>query len=139
MSKKSMGNPQNCHFVEISNSNNEREWKRFRCKRCLLVTNHTPSPAHKIFCKCSKPNRFYAMIAKGLHYYRALRYWNKSGRPKRGKQEIERIFNEICVPCEHFNEERSSCYKCGCKVSAKNNPLINMIAMATKHCPLEKW
>lgn len=136
--RKKRGAPSNCAFVVVRGSENEKGWKKFRCKRCKLLTNHTPSPAHKIFCKCKRPNRLVIFLYKIAHYWRAVRYWNKHGRPMRGKAEVDRIF-KICQGCPEFDPERSSCHKCGCRVNGGANALSNKIAMATQHCPLEKW
>jgi hypothetical protein len=71
------------------------------------------------------------------HYIRALVRWWKAGRPKRSKEEVERIFNEHCKPCE-FNIN-NKCGKCGCNVSTSGIAITNKVKMGTEGCPVEKW
>ena len=72
-------------------------------------------------------------------YTRALYRWIKAGRPVRSEEEIERIFETFCVPCEAYEVESSSCQHCGCRVNRLQAAALNKIAMATEECPLEKW
>jgi hypothetical protein len=76
---------------------------------------------------------------KAIRYTRALSHWIKLGRPVRDEQEIVRIFTEICTKCESFDKGTSSCCHCGCRVNKSQIAPLNKIAMATEHCPLEKW
>ena len=72
-------------------------------------------------------------------YTRALSRWIKAGQPVREEREIVLLFETHCQKCESFNEKSSSCNHCGCKVNTLHIAPLNKIAMATEHCPLEKW
>ena len=72
-------------------------------------------------------------------YTRALYRWIKAGRPVRSEEEIRRIFETFCEPCEARDVESSSCLHCGCRVNRMQAAMLNKIAMATEECPLEKW
>jgi hypothetical protein len=72
-------------------------------------------------------------------YTRALTRWIKAGRPVRSEEEIERIFETCCAPCEGYDAKTSVCRYCGCRVSLSRTATVNKIAMATEECPLEKW
>lgn len=72
-----------------------------------------------------------------IHRYQLARQkWNEHGGPLRTKQEIASIYNDICKPCEHF--ENGSCGVCGCRL-ALDRTSLNKIAMATEKCPIGKW
>ena len=70
-------------------------------------------------------------------YTRALSRWIKAGRPVRSEEEIERIFETFCKPCEAYEEGR--CRHCGCYVNLRKTATQNKIAMETEECPLQKW
>ena len=70
-------------------------------------------------------------------YTRALSRWIKAGRPVRSEEEIKRIFEDFCKPCEAYEE--GTCRYCGCHVNLVKAAPLNKIAMATEECPLEKW
>ena len=72
-------------------------------------------------------------------YTRALSRWIKAGRPVRDEEEIERIFETFCKPCDGYDESSSSCLHCGCRVNFMTAAMLNKIAMATEECPLDKW
>ena len=72
-------------------------------------------------------------------YTRALSRWIKAGRPVREEEEIKRIFETYCKPCEEYEVKSSSCRDCGCRVNFMKAAMLNKIAMATEECPLEKW
>ncbi len=72
-------------------------------------------------------------------YGRALSRWIKAGRPVRDEDEIFGIFTTYCQECEYLDQEYDRCKVCGCHVGLRAAPLLNKIAMATEHCPLEKW
>jgi hypothetical protein len=82
-----------------------------------------------------KPNIF----SRAYRYTRALSRWIKAGRPIRGEEEIARIFETCCKPCEAYEEESSTCRCCGCRVSLVQAATLNKIAMATEECPLDNW
>ena len=70
-------------------------------------------------------------------YTRALSRWIKAGRPVRSEEEINRVFETFCEPCEDYVE--GTCSHCGCRVNLLKAAPLNKIAMATEECPLEKW
>jgi len=70
-------------------------------------------------------------------YTRALSRWIKAGRPVRSEEEIERIYEMCCKPCEAY--DGGKCRYCGCYVNLLMSATQNKIAMATEECPLEKW
>ena len=76
---------------------------------------------------------------KVIHYTRALSRWIKAGRPIRKESEIIDFFRNDCRPCTDYDQETSSCHHCGCRVNESIIAPLNKIAMATEHCPLEKW
>ena len=79
------------------------------------------------------------IIQKIGTYTRALSRWIKAGRPVPEESEILRIFTEYCETCEAIDERSSACGHCGCRVNTSQVAPLNKIAMATEHCPLEKW
>jgi len=68
-----------------------------------------------------------------------MRRWIAAGRPKRGDEQIRRIFETICRPCEHFDARRNTCTLCGCRCRPDGTALRNKLRMATEHCPAGKW
>lgn len=76
-------------------------------------------------------------VSKTVRYGRALARWIKAGRPSRSSEEICGIYTTHCRECDRFDEGR--CGECGCNVNLQTMPMLNKIAMATEHCPLEKW
>jgi len=78
--------------------------------------------------------------SKIRRYAKAVKKWITAGRPVRPPEEVARIFDQICVPCENFNVA-GSCNLCGCKVRRNGAALMNKLAMATTNCPADppKW
>ena len=72
-------------------------------------------------------------------YTRALSRWIKAGRPVRSEEEIKKIFETCCKPCEAYEALTSSCCCCGCRVNLVKAAPLNKIAMATEECPWGKW
>lgn len=70
-------------------------------------------------------------------YGAAVVSWIAAGRPTRNADEIAGIVDGICSQCDKFSG--ASCSICGCAISRNPSALRNMVAMATKHCPLGKW
>jgi len=83
-----------------------------------------------------KPPGYFDMA---FRYTRALSRWIKAGRPVRSEEEITRIFETFCEPCEARDAESSSCRYCGCRVNLTQSAMMNKIAMATEECPVDKW
>jgi hypothetical protein len=65
-----------------------------------------------------------------------IKEWIGAGRPKREPGEIREIYC-ICKDCEKFSGKK--CREGGCPVNLSEKPLRNMIAMATRACPIGKW
>lgn len=76
---------------------------------------------------------------KIYNYFGAVRRWVASGRPRRSKEEIERLFQEHCKGCDMYDAKKHACKSCGCNVSEDADPLDNKLAMATEHCPLGRF
>ena len=76
---------------------------------------------------------------RGYRYVRALSRWIKAGRPVREEEDIRRIFETCCKPCEAYDAQSSVCRYCGCRVNLVKAAPLNKIAMATEECPIEKW
>lgn len=76
-------------------------------------------------------------------YKEALLKWAQAGRPKRTQEEVEQIHSTYCnplgSPCEWYDSKQNRCKGCGCKVTVGSLAIFNKIAMATEHCPREKW
>ena len=76
---------------------------------------------------------------KVVRYTRALSRWIKAGRPVRAEEEVRGLFEGFCVVCEEYEVGGSTCGHCGCRVNTLVMAPLNKVAMATEHCPLEKW
>ena len=76
---------------------------------------------------------------KVLRYGKAVARWVKAGRPVRTPDEVARIYDDLCRPCDDFDVEKETCKVCGCPVRKSAKALRNKIGMATEHCPGEKW
>ena len=72
------------------------------------------------------------------NYSKAIKEWVTAGRPTRTEKEVDRI-HKICVGCDWYDKESSSCKGCGCKVSQNSFAVMNKIKMATESCPQDKW
>ncbi len=78
-------------------------------------------------------------VKRAYRYGRALSRWIKAGRPARSENEILGIFTTYCQECDSLDREYGRCTVCGCHVGLRAAPLLNKIAMATEHCPVERW
>ena len=78
-----------------------------------------------------------SFVGRVKSYTEAVYDWNKAGRPTRSDEDVKRIYEEKCKPCERFF--KGTCSECGCKVNKSGVPLINKIKMGTESCPLKKW
>ena len=86
-------------------------------------------------------------VSSAVRYANAQHKWRAAGKPLRTEEEINHIFNNICVPCEHFlkkNATSGRCKLCGCCTSSNPQPMLgivetNKIAMSTENCPINKW
>ena len=79
------------------------------------------------------------LATRAIRYSRAVRRWIAAGRPERSEEEVRRIHETYCEPCEQFDETRQACVICGCRVRRRGVTLLNKIRMATESCPLGKW
>ena len=68
---------------------------------------------------------------------KAVIAWKEAGSPKRSDEDVQRIVETLCTPCDHFTG--SSCRKCGCRISKSRQALVNKVRMATESCPIGKW
>ena len=82
-------------------------------------------------------NEKQGIFTLAYRYTRALSRWIKAGRPLRSEEEIKRIFETFCEPCEDY--DGTVCRHCGCRVNLANAAMLNKIAMATEECPVGKW
>ncbi len=73
------------------------------------------------------------------HYGMALARYAASGFKTRSKEEVTRIYNEHCLPCEHRDHEADACKICGCPVRTEGMAIRNLLAMWTEPCPRDKW
>lgn len=76
-------------------------------------------------------------VKDAIHYARALVTWASKGFPMRTDEEVDRIYNTVCVPCE--NNVGNRCKKCGCRLSKNGLALTNKIRMGTEQCPENRW
>lgn len=110
------------------------------CSKCGWRIHATAKPIRRN-CPAAKPPRTPlatpSLPRQATRYVTALARWTTAGRPTRDAVEVERIFTQICQPCEKFNG--TSCSVCGCRVNRDQSALRNKIAMGTEHCPLVKW
>lgn len=81
-------------------------------------------------------NKGSSVINKIKRFLLAKLRWQNAGSPVRPPEEILRIYNDVCVPCEEFDND--SCSECGCRIKPRGTQL-NKLAWATEECPLGKW
>lgn len=74
---------------------------------------------------------------KVVRYAGAVSRWVLAGKPERSQEEVARIYDTICKPCEFFKND--SCVTCGCRVRRSGAALLNKISMDTESCPKKKW
>jgi len=83
------------------------------------------------------------ILSKTQRYLHERDMWNHAGKPLRSKIEIEHIFTEHCLPCEHFKKKSNTlgeCNICRCRLKP-SGVVMNKIAWATTNCPATppKW
>ena len=120
----------------------------FGIYRCPLCGLQNPHPISKPFVhRCSAISKQKSLpqdiISKGKRYLNERDIWIKAGKPLRDDAEIERIFTEHCLPCEHFkkkSEKLGVCGLCGCRLKIQG-VILNKIAWSTTYCPANppKW
>jgi hypothetical protein len=109
---------------------------RYRCRNKGITITTTVLPIH-----CCRPADAPppGTIKRAGLYARAVARWIKAGRPTRSEEEVQRLFEEYCSPCERYSATRKTCQTCGCRVASQGIAVKNKIAMLTEHCPLRKW
>lgn len=116
---------------------------RIQCKRCeKLVPCSAKLP---LVCSCGHRHNDQSQLQqvdappglpqKVLTATTAYTRWIQAGRPMRDAVEVSRI-HTICRLCPLLQND--VCGKCGCSCTGAVS-ITNKIAMATEHCPLEKW
>jgi len=111
--------------------------------------------------QATKAAKMLGQVARGpgraekiRRYSKAVARWVEAGRPVRSPREAQRIYRELCCPCEHFDSKRKTCTLCGCKLAARGmlatavrallgdeigNGLMAKCYMATEHCDRGLW
>jgi hypothetical protein len=83
-----------------------------------------------------------SLAARTASLARATAKWLLAGRPLRDAADVARIYDEVCLPCEHreatTDADISWCRQCGCRL-ARTDRVFHKILLATEHCPLGKW
>jgi len=152
--------PENTPHVWIETSR-ESDGVHFRCMNCGLLAicsaAFTPAERRRWFegipipCRASTsgapepkpkpdpPAEMPPLSECVKRYSKAVKRWNKAGRPVRSKARVKEIFETLCKPCKHYNAKRKRCRLCGCRASSGNLALLNKIKMATERCPQKKW
>jgi len=102
----------------------------FQCTRCGKIKSRETRR------NCAAAQAWYRRLVR---YLVAIYRWAKSGFARRWKWQIERIYQEHCLPCEQFDAASGGCKKCGCRVNRSESALRNKIAMRSESCPLGKW
>ena len=84
---------------------------------------------------------FPPLVKRVGSWAKAVARWAAAGKPCRSDEEVQRIFDTLCQPCEHFRVKKQSCNLCGCKVRRDGAAFKNKIRMATEQCALvpPKW
>lgn len=83
-----------------------------------------------------------SLAARTASLARATAKWLMAGRPSRDAADVARIYDDLCLPCEHREAtpdvDISWCRQCGCRL-ARTDRVFHKILLATEHCPLGKW
>jgi hypothetical protein len=77
------------------------------------------------------------MIDKMKNFAAAQLKWKHLGSKMRTKDQVKYIYDDICKPCQYFEDD--SCKLCGCRLKRDEMSSFNKIAMATEGCPIKKW
>ena len=95
-----------------------------------------------------------SIVRKARKYSRAVAKWIKAGRPVRSKIEALAIYEDICCPCDDFDESHRTCNLCRCVLKPggallavlapilgeeNTNGLLAKTYMGTEHCDKGKW
>jgi hypothetical protein len=127
----------NCTWVPTENADVPDE---VRCSKCGTIR---PFARHRNCSGKGKGWRSRLWRRLGWSIQRAIRYeyavyrWMRGGWRTRKNEEVLRILEEHCKPCEMYWD--GTCHICGCLVNDSRNALRNKIKMADEHCPIGKW
>jgi len=72
-------------------------------------------------------------------YAAALKRWRTAGYPVRSPEDVHRVWDFYCEPCDERIGNR--CRLCGCRLGKGGLPIFSKIKMATEHCAKKggKW
>lgn len=120
----------------------------YRCPDCDHVTKKPRSTPPRRNCPAKAPEPTPCpepceqpppgLLGQAINFASSTAKWVAAGRPVRSDDEVAAILEQICQPCEFFND-RGSCSKCGCKVSKSESGFLNKLRRATEFCPIGKW
>lgn len=119
-----------CEFAQLPDG-------RVRCGVCGWESSRPRGVDLIRVCGAQPAGKEVARLAK--RYVSAVARWIAAGRPTRTDDEVGAIFAGVCVPCEHFNEDKQTCRVCGCRVGRGKVALVNKLRMLTETCPRGKW
>lgn len=112
----------------------------YRCKYCRheRLSKYPPEMIHRN-CSDRQTIRDASFLGKLSEYAKAIKHWVKNGRPVRTDDEVSHILNDICKPCNWFQDGR--CGLCYCNLNLSSRAEANKIRMATESCPHDppKW
>ena len=84
------------------------------------------------FRRTKKTNSFSAPV----RWMSARMKWEQAGRPERSDEEVERIYKDICRPCDNYAPLTSKWGRCKlCNCSLNLGSTLNKIRWATESCP----
>jgi len=81
-----------------------------------------------------------SIIGAPGRYFSARQRWEQAGKPERSDEEVQRIYEQVCKPCEHYKRlttEHGWCKLCKCSLNLGSK--LNKIRWATESCPVDKW
>ncbi len=121
---------------------------RYRCKNrgfefttdvlpihCVCDIEKQAAPSESTLTEAAE--RLSVTLDDVKHYAQAVARWAAAGFPTRSPEEVTRIYEECCEPCD--SNVDGKCKECGCNVSESRFVLRNKIKMKTETCPLGKW
>ena len=74
-------------------------------------------------------------LEKAARLAAATAKWIAAGWPVRSNEEVQRLYNDVCQPCPHFQrkDEKTRCALCGCRLNTTRG--MNKLLWATESCP----
>lgn len=131
-----------CEWQQLS----ERTWICLRCGKIVGAAydaqGHLIEPLWDNMPECSGVMRQAPPPqARMMSYAQAIMRWMRAGRPVRSDERVADIYETICRPCPHFDEDRSVCRICGCFVRRDGAAFLNKLRMATESCSADppRW